>query len=341
MTKNKPKRNNNNKKKKKSTKTKNAANQQEQKARPPYANAANTRRSIVPKGAANNSNLVRSSKALHETVCSVTDPFCYKARLAKWPDGQGGGTLAMQIRGRMSHTAMAGAGGNLTQFAGMLPYSYMSAASVAAGTYTMPAAWTAVNAADFIAYCGTYRIVTWGIIIRSTQPATSTSGTVIIRKLTTPVATAGTQVAASMYGAEVTEVPVYAGMETSIIAKPMGNVPRNFVAQNAANPATNNTGWDFIQVETINNTSTAGLVLLDIEYVYNVEITLLSAYQTLHEFIPPSAPAIPLVTTAASAVINKASTIVEGGVKTIGSHVLEKVEDFFSQAGTDLLGMIF
>lgn len=340
MARNKTKKNNNNKKKK-SSKAKNAAIQQEQKNRPPLGNAANTRRSIVPKGPANNAAIMKSSKALHEAVCSVTDPFCYKARLAKWPDGQGGGTLAMQIRGRMSHTAMAGAGGNFTQFGGMLPFAYMSAASVAAGAYTMPAAWTTVNAADFVSYCGTYRIVTWGIIIRNTQPATSTSGTVIIRKVTNPVATAGTQIAASMYGAEVTEVPVYAGMETSIIAKPMGNVPRNFVAQNAANPATNNTGWDFIQVETINNTSTAGLVLLDIEYVYNVEITLLPAFHTLHEFIPPSAPAIPVVSTAASAVINKATTIVEGGVKAIGSHVLEKVEDFFSTAGTDLLGMLF
>jgi hypothetical protein len=326
---------------KKNQKSKAAKAQADVKARPPYKSGANNRRSIMPRATSNTmSNSIKSSKAVHEMVCSVTDPFCYKARLAKWPDGQGGGTLAMQIRGRAPLLNLGTAGGNLIQFAGMLPYAYFNAASFATSTYTMSSTWFTVAAPDFAVYASTYRIVTWGIIIRNVQPANTASGTVIIRKLTRPADTGTTQPQGSMYGSEVTEVPIYPGMETSVVAKPSGNVSRNFASQNVPNGSTTNTGWDFIQVEVLNNSGAAATIVLDVEYVYNVEVTLFSTYQSMHEFIPPSAPANAVVTSAASAVINKASTIVEGGVKAIGSHVLSKVEDFFEAAGTDLLAML-
>lgn len=318
----------------------------EQQKRAPYKPGTSNRR-VVQAAASSNTpagslNAMKKSKAMHEMVCSVSDPFCYKARLAKWPDGQGGGTLAMQLRSRQTLTVFsASAAGNLIQFTGDLPFSILEVAAFASPTYTLNPTISSAGVADFITYAGAYRIVTWGIVIRNVAPATTSSGTVIVRKLSKQFPISATPNRGLMQGSEVQEFPVYPGMEVSVIAKTAGNNARSFVAQNTNTTVVNGGNWETIQVELLNSSVAAGAVALDIEYVYNVEIQLNPNNASMHEFIPPSAPHVPAVITASNAVINKATTVIEGGMRSAGEHILGKVEDFFASAGTDLLAMLF
>jgi hypothetical protein len=320
-------------------KSKTGAAQQQQRA--PQNPGSSNRRKIVGGKPSSMHNAMKNSKALHELVCSVTDPFCYKARLAKWPDGQGGGTLAMQVRGRQPLSPIGTSGGQWAQFTCDLPFSILVPASFAFPTWTLAANYSTVNMADFVTYTGAYRIVTAGIVIRNTAPATTSSGTVLIPKLSKQYPISSTPSQGLMVGSEVQEFPVYPGMEISCIFKTSGNTSRSFVPQNTSTTIVNGSNWETIQVELLNSSVANPAIALDIEYVYNVEIQLAPGSASLHEFVPPSAPHVPTVVTASSAVINKATTILEGGMKSAGEHILGKVEDFFSSAGTDLLAMLF
>lgn len=328
----------NKKKKNPTTKQKLKKTQQDVRNRAPYtAGSATTRRSTMP-----TKGMGQLAKSVHEQVCAVTDPFCYKARCAKWPDGQGAGTVAFQIRGRttLGNVLAVYTTGNMIQFTGDLPYSNLTPTSATSTTFTMATNYNiTAGTVDFVQYAAKYRIVSWGIIIRNVLPANSAQGTVIVRKISSQATPTQVINNASMYGSEVTEVPLYPGMECTVIAKTAGNTGRAFVAQNTNSTIVNGSNWDTIQVEILNGPTLP--TCLDIEYVYNVEFQLTTGNLGLHQFVPPSAPSVPKIMAASTAVTNKATTIVEGGVKAIGQHVLSQVEDFFSQAGEDLLAALF
>jgi hypothetical protein len=311
-----------------------------QKSRAPYAASTNMARSITKPGRnLKNNNL---GKSVHEQVCAVTDPFCYKARCAKWPDGQGNGTVGYQIRGRQVLVTVAA--GDTTsgaiQFTGDLPFSVLKALTISAGTITWAATYSGTpGGLDFLNFASKYRIVSWGVVVRNTLPANTAQGSVILRKLTTQFIPGSTQASASMYGAEVSEYSLYPGAEYTMISKPTGTAARAFSAQNTGSTLVNGGSWDAIQVEAFN--AAPNTTVCDIELVYNVEFQLVTSQLSLHEFIPPSAPHVPKIVEASSAVVNKATTIIEGGIKAVGQHVLSHVEDFFSSAGEDLLGLLF
>lgn len=305
--------------------------------RAPYKPSANSRKPIV------SGRKQPVPRSVHEKVCGITDPFCIHARGAKWPDGQGAGTAPFQIRGRLSiNTGITNnVNSNLYQFSGDLPYALLSPSANSGSIWTMNAAYTDVTSqTNFATYFSYYRIVSWGIIVRNVLPATTSQGTIIVRKLSRGVTPGAQQNNSIMYGTEVQEFPVFAGMELSMIAKTQGNTARAFVALNTTTTVVNGSNWDTIQVELINGAANTNGVL-DVEYVYNIEGQLALSQAVLHEFIPPSAPKLPQLTNAADTVLNKATSIVEGGIKNVGSTILSHVENFFEQAGTDLLASLF
>lgn len=336
MTKKKNNNKNNNKKNGKSKAKQEAATNPRNRA--PYTPGQN-QRVAVKRG---NPNL-RLKQSVHQKACGITDPFCVHARCAKWPDGQGAGTVAFQIRGRrpLSTNTTNWTTGAIAQFTGDLPNSFLTSASNNGSAWTMAAAYVDTTVGTgFTTYAGRYRIVSWGIIVRNVQPAQTAQGTLLVRKLNAQMAVGATIANGVMYGAEVTEFPVYPGMEISIVAKTQGNTARSFVDQNTTTTIVNGPMWDTIHVELLNGYATGGAVL-DIEYVYNVEFQVVLAQVAVHEFVPVSAPKAPHLTLAAETVMNKASSIIEGGAQKAGATILSHVEDFFAQAGTDLLAALF
>lgn len=269
--------------------------------------------------------------AFKEAVCAITDPFCYRARNAKYPDGKGGGTLAMQVRGHSSMTTGTTnyTTGSLKLFQGALPYGAINGLTNTGSAWTLSSGWADITGStNFQAYTNTYRIVSWGIVVRNLLPSATASGYVVVRKLSHAPAASSTSTNAVTYGSEVCTYPVYAGMEVSIIGKPSGIDSTSFQAQNTTTSVT--AGWDAISIELVGG-PTSGTPL-DCEFVYNVEITLADANLALHEFIPPDAGPQAKVTTVASHIQSKVSSVVEGGIDKFGAHVLSKVEDLAGDA---------
>jgi hypothetical protein len=287
--------------------------------------------------------LSRVKQSVHQKACGISDPFCIHARCAKWPDGQGAGTVAFQIRGRrqMATNTTNWVNGALTQFTGDLPFSYLTTTTNDGSNWTMAAAYVDLTVGTgFTTYADSYRIVSWGVIVRNVQPATNAQGTVIVRKLNTQLIPSATFANANMYGGEVAEYPVYPGMEIAVIGKTQGNSSRSFIPQNTSTTISNGKYWDTIHIELVNGYASASTVL-EVEYVYNVEFQVKTSQIAIHEFVPQSAPIVPHLTNAANTVMTKGASILEGGVQKAGAAVLSRVEDFFEQAGTDLLAALF
>jgi len=280
-------------------------------------------------------------KNIHEGICSITDPFCYHAKNAKLPDGQGGGTLAFQVRAHYSPGGITGATGSITYCGANLPYGFLDATSYAAGNFTMLSVYSNVggNVANFSAYAQMFRIVSWGIIVRNTLPALTAQGMITISKMSSMPPVSSVEAAMQETGSELTSYPICAGTEISVIGKPSGGSSKMFTAQNTTTTLPG-VGWDVIKVE-VSNTGVAATTI-DIEFYYNVEIQLKEANVGLHQFIRPDAPSAPQTIAASTTVMSKMGSIIEGGAaragKVVLSHAEDAVEEFLS-SGMAWLGL--
>jgi hypothetical protein len=275
---------------------------------------------------------------LHEQVCSVTDPFCKGARMSKWPDGNNGASLAYQIRGHYPITNITAAAGNLVYVSGSLPYSFLVATSYAAGSYTMNSAFsTPSGSAPFISYAGTYRVTSYGIVIRNLLPAQTAQGYVTISKQGVMPSTGAVIASGDLFGSEVETHPLSAGFEVSVIGKPQAQA-RLFLNQDTT--TTKNLGWDIIKVEIAGSVASATQTV-DIEFFYNVEFTLNATNVGLHQFIPPAPVTSTKLAEAADATIGKLGSIATGGVEVVGSKVLSAVSTAVENIASDAFTWLF
>lgn len=276
----------------------------------------------------------QSKVSMREAVCKITDPFCVAAKNAKWPDGQGGGTMTMQIRWHATKAANATTNGYLFHIGASLPFAVLDIASATMTDYTCGAAYIDdTGSSNFKTYANTYRVVTWGIIIRNLLPALTCSGYVTVSRLTKMPALGTVVPVNTLYGSEVQSFPMEAGMEVTVVGKPAGSIARSFQPQNANNTLT--LGWDVMRVEFVGLGSTTAQCF-DIEFFYNVEFTLADTQTALHQFVTPVIPIAPKAINAANTVSSRVSTIVSGGIDVIGNKIMNAagaaIEDIFSDA---------
>jgi hypothetical protein len=272
--------------------------------------------------------MMANSNTVREIVCAITDPFCAKAKNAKWPDGMGGETMSMQIRTHVTFGALTAFTGNVCFFTPSLPFGALFAGAYTT-SYNMNTTINDTQAnSGFNTWAQTYRIVSAGVIVRNLLPALTAQGYVIISRMNQNPAVAGTGfVAGGTYGSDVSTHPITAGMEIPVISQSTGMASRMFQPLNA-NTAFN-TGWDFIRIELVGPAT--GAATVDLEFVYNVEFTLPSAMANLHGFVVPTIPNAPHAITASgklsSLVTSTAATSVESLSKMFLSKAAIAIED--------------
>lgn len=293
------------------------------------ANAMEMPRTV--RGPARAPRPTHSRNAIVESVCAITDPFCPRAKNAKWPDGLGGNTMTMQIR--FHDTAQTGAAGATLRYcSAALPFSFIGG-TYSAGNFTLSAAYSDATAGtNFTTYADTYRVVTWGIIVRNLLPALSASGFITVSRQTTMPAESSVIAAGSTAGSQVETHPMFAGQEIHIIGKTQGTGSRALAAKNTS--TTTATGWEVIKIEGTG--LAASSTVFDIEFVYNVEFTLPESQAALHSFVTPVVPSAPKAIEAANVVHSRINSVVAGGIDKVGSTVVKAastaVEDIFAGA---------
>lgn len=260
-------------------------------------------------------------------VCSVTDPFCPASKNSKWPDGTSGNTLTEQFRGSSTITIDA-AGKAYYCFSASAPFGYNGATIVGTNppVGTFAAAYTTYKASSMLAtYGSTYRIVSFGAIIRTTASATNASG----------IVTLGTAPAAGVSGAynmgeelysEVTIKAIQPGMEVSWISTPVGTGSRDFVDQSTTAIVVND--WNALWVEV--QGATASTSCLNIEWFLNVEFRPISTARALTAIARPNPPKSVAAETAVSSVHSTVGSFIAGGIATVEDTIAKHARDALS-----------
>jgi hypothetical protein len=264
-------------------------------------------------------------KAAHvKQTCAITNPFCPAAKGSKYPDGNNGGSMAFQIRGHYSFNAVSGisgapSGGNIVVFNPHATYGILAPATFAGSTWTMSATMTQYNNVGLLTtYAQTFRIVSFGVIARCISAVTNSSG-YLVMGTSAPVGVSSAILSNSSQYLDQVEVPIFAGMEHSWIAKPMGLESRVFQGMNGSSDATLN-NFNAVTIEMVSGTIGATPTVIDFEYFMNLEFQL-AASSGLAQLAPKDPGKNPVSTTALSGVQEKVGSFITGGVSSVESAV--------------------
>lgn len=243
-------------------------------------------------------------------VCSITDPFCPASKNAKWPDGTSGNTLTEQFRGNFTLTASAG--GNLAAcFKAEAPFGYIIS-TMAAQVATWQANYTSYRTGSLLeTYGSDYRIVSCGVIVRTTASASNASGLVTFG--TCPAITPGaTHTIGTELFSEVTVKAIQPGLEFTWISQPAGAECRNFIGQNTASNG-KTSDWTALIIEI--SGVTASLAVLNVEWFVNVEFLPLITARALTSMARVNPPKSTAAESAVSKIHSDVGSFIDGGVR--------------------------
>lgn len=259
-------------------------------------------------------------------VCSISDPFCPKAKNAKWPDGTSGNTLTEQFRGSVNITSDA-AGYACLVLSSTVLYGYMAATSFAGTTATFPAGYTIYKGSSMVeTYGDQYRIVSMGCIVRNVASANTSAGLVTLGTTGRVPVVSTTYVMGQQLYDEATVRSCQPGMEVSWVAQPRGSSAREFRATVTTNTITAS-DWTNLFIELAG--APASTVMLNVEWVINIEFTSkpAAAVSVMARANPPRSAV------AESAVSHTHSTLgsfVSGGVAQVETAVANAAKSSLS-----------
>jgi hypothetical protein len=285
-----------------------------------------TSNAIVPRASAIKGQHIRPygriSKSLMEKVCGVTDPFCDAARGARWTDGNSLATVPYSVRGHAPITTFSN-GTNIVFCTPVnAPFNTLLTAGQTAGIYTLAASpISSSGVVNFPTYFTGYRVVTAGIVIRSLQPVSTTSGYLIVTRTSSMPLYGTTVVNGNCINSTVNTYPIQPGMEIPIIFRPLGIAARDFVQfTSVATTQLNDPSWDVISIEMIGGPN--AVPTIDLEYYYNYEMELPSGSvlaATMSNNVPPD----PVVTQASGVVSNALVQAGHSALNQVGRFVLK------------------
>jgi hypothetical protein len=256
-------------------------------------------------------------------VCAVTDPFCPAAKNSKWPDGTSGNTFTQQFRGNTSLTADSANGNGAFVICPQAPYGYMKhTGATTSSTVTFPAAftpWQTAGTSMLETHGDIYRIVSFGVIVRSVASATNAAGLVTLGSSGTFRQPTTTLTLGSELYDEVVIEAIQPGLEVAWIAQPRTPVARSLGGQSVAAQISGN-GWSSLTIEYsgCNNSAT----VLNVEWFINIEFNL-KANDTLAALATRNPPKAPIAETATSHVHSTLGSFVSGGVEAVEKAVAD------------------
>jgi hypothetical protein len=278
-----------------------------------------------------------ASMRVHEMVCAVTDPFCPAALGSKWPDGNNNRTLSVPAHGRA--VLSCDVNGNACIL--ILPgYTYQYATATVAGstpTYAVLGSFAAV-----VTGAQQYRIVSWGVRMRSLATPMTASGMVRIRVanilsgqniVANPIDTVGYNVEDSWdQSLASTDDVTYVGRRTSELS------PFNDVTM--ANFNNTVSGWfmipgtgpavlsPYLPVQISVTGGPASTSALDLEFYFHYEVTF-NATSQLEQLLTKPIPANTGITDMAARVMDQLPSAIVDSSKTASY-----------QAGKSMLGSV-
>lgn len=264
-----------------------------------------------------NTNLAAISR-LTRSICSITDPFCAAANGAQYPDMMATPTFPYQNRTLQTLTTNASGNGSVIYLPAFV-YNWGKD-----NTMTDPnnAVYTTLNSSTGgLGFQPTkYRIVSWGIRLKSVAAPLNASGMVRIRAYNAD----GPQLAITNCNtyrcAFAADIPLYKLTDTCIIARTTSPIFNqfNYINLDSAMNTFTNTGWTSINVSLAGGPASTSPII--IESIYNFECIYDDT--TDASLLMRASPSThPLVTDVSNVVMTTMSGVFEKGVEYVEKAV--------------------
>jgi len=215
----------------------------------------------------------------------------------------------------------------------MFPLGY----AALSGVWTNPANFSTIGGDNFITTnAKELRVVSWGVVFRSTLSATNAQGQVIISVDPSP-APSGFYPIGNMMGNETEVITLAAGTEHAFIGKPVGGSGHLFRPLSDYSANMSNFDWTSVVFEVGGGATTSGLVYGTMEVVMNVEMTLSTQGGTSAAAQLQKIPPVPnnIAVHAAARVQSQAPSFIQGGItkvsNTLSRYAMNALDDVLSE----------
>jgi hypothetical protein len=280
------------------------------------------KRKFVPK-----QNHVRS-------ICSITDPFCPASKGSRWVDGASANTITEQFRGSFNLTASA-LGNTAAVFTPSAPTGYINYTSTTATTYTLQSTWTQYKVGSMVQTYGcSYRVVSFGCILRCVASATNASGLLTLGTTGVPPAASSTYSFGTEQYNECVVKAIQPGLEVSWLSRPIGSTAHEFKPiDTAVSAAQSSPDWSVLVVEVTG--APASTVMINVEWFMNVEFN--PQQNTALTPLCANGPASTLGVSAAQKTRTSIGSFIEGGIAQVEATVAKHASSAISSLLDDPL----
>jgi hypothetical protein len=256
----------------------------------------------------------------HRVACALNDPFCIHARGAQIPDGVGGATFPIQLRGLYSMAAWGTNGTGIIQILANPLYPILGPSAQAANwTMATTSAAGPFNNTFFTNNADSVRIVSFGAIVRSAMTATLAKGTVLLSSV--PVPNYGDTVGIGiMNSSENLVANLSANTSLTWVSKWIGVTHSQFRPISYYTTSQGALDMTSLQIEVYGSDITLNIPFVTVEVVMNIEFTAKSETGLAQAARP--APRPNKVGIAAAEVVQSTHpSFIEGAITQIGSSI--------------------
>jgi hypothetical protein len=267
-------------------------------------------------------------KAHTHHACTITNPFCPAAKGSRYPDGLSSNSMPFQVKGMISVATAATGDSFVVVGAGGGRFGVVSG-TLAAGTWTLGATWSTLAGSAFVATnAQEVRIVSWGVIWRSTAAMTACQG-MVHSFSTTGLGPTLTYPQLSQNTLEDQLIPLTSGMELSWISKPLGAKAHAFRPLSDFTTTSSDFDWTTFALEIVGGAASTTVGFLEV--VVNVEVQFNNTgIQAMGAIVPPSKSANPIATKIQAQAHSTMGSFIEGGVAKVEQAVTKKASSIAS-----------
>lgn len=208
-------------------------------------------------------------------------------------------------------------------------------------TFASTASAVGFDTTAFSTYGYEYRIVSWGVIIRSQMTASTAKGSLIVSSISSSML-GQTRNSASLNGNECQVHSLAAGTEVTWYSRPSSATAHNLKPISSLTNTQTDLDWTSLCISIVGSDTTANMAYVSLDIVMNVEFTVIPG-DSIAQLAKQAPPANPVATQIQSKVMNTTSSFISAaGDKASGvitGWVNSALDDVY-KGGLSLLGFL-
>jgi len=265
------------------------------------------------------------TKAMVESVCSRTDPFCDAAFGSKWPDESNARSISLPARAKLQIGTDGSGYGSMLFLPGLTQF-YANPSAIVAGVVTFALAMNGISPLGTTP--NNYRIVSYGLKVRGVGAPLNATGMLRIRGFGQTTGVDMGAIDMRTYNSDYQyDVPMHDVGEVLVVGKQINATAGFFTTPVLTNPSTSVTtwvspGWGGVMI-SIDGGQASQTTLLDIELICHYEFIFPDS-DSLQQLAVPTPPFNPTLSAAIAEVKSALVPVAQKGTMEFAKYVGRK-----------------